>query len=70
MTILIGTHFFDDSEAYRNLSFPEMFGRICLTIVDRFLWNIFDYASNLFSALLFLEILKRWGVTILKKKNI
>jgi L-lactate permease len=69
VTILIGTHFFDDSKTYAGLTFPDMFGRIWLTIVDRFLWNVFDYASNLFSALILLEVMKRWGVVSAIRKE-
>ncbi len=37
-------------------------GKVTLTVIDRFLWTVFDYALNMFSALFFLEVCKAWGI--------
>ena len=33
-----------------------------LTIVDRTLWTVFEYAFNVFTAFFFLRVLQIWGI--------
>jgi L-lactate permease len=69
LTIIIGTHFFEDSSEFLHTDLPGMMGRIALVITDRLLWTIFDYAANMFAAMFFLEVLRGWGIDERLKKE-
>ena len=62
ITIIIGAEFFNSSETYLHDNLTSMMGKVFLVIVDRFLWTAFDYASYLFAAIFFLEVLRGWGI--------
>jgi len=62
LTIFLGFSFFGDADAFARDTFVVASGRIFLTIVDRLLWTIFEYAASMGCAMFFLEVIQRWGV--------
>ena len=47
----------------------QTMGLILLTIVDRALWTVFEYAYNVFTAFLFLRVIQLWGQVAVMKSE-
>ena len=68
VTVAIGMIFFQDTPGawgYKGEdlgSTIEAAGIVMLTISDRIIWTVVEYAFNVFSAFFFLRVLQIWGV--------
>lgn len=71
VTIYLGMVFFED-EGWWDVEHDignntqgnavQVSGLVFLTIVDRVVWTVFEYAFNVFTAFFFLRVLEYWGV--------
>mmetsp|Transcript_3750 Transcript_3750/g.6582 ORF Transcript_3750/g.6582 Transcript_3750/m.6582 type:complete len:758 (+) Transcript_3750:129-2402(+) len=62
ITVLLGLSFFDGRGWLATEDFVTTCGIVFLTLLERVLWTLFDYAFAVFAAFLFLEVVERWGV--------
>lgn len=54
--------YFSDEGLSSSADVVQSSGLILLTVVDRVLWTVFEYAYNVFAAFLFLRVLQLWGI--------
>jgi len=62
ITVMIGLTFFDGYGWLEKYDSVTTTGVVFLTIYERILWTVLDYAFNVFAAFVFLEMVERWGV--------
>lgn len=54
--------YFADEGLSSSADMVQSAGLVLLTVVDRVLWTVFEYAYNVFAAFLFLRVLQLWGI--------
>ena len=61
-TAVLCVLYFSDEGLSANTDTIQTAGLIVLTVVDRALWTIFEYAYNVFTAFVFLRVIQLWGI--------
>lgn len=61
-TIFIGLNYFFDEGWAVGRDNVTVSGLVLLSVVDRVVWTVFEYAFNVYTAFLFLRVVQIWGV--------
>ena len=62
ITIIVGLMYFTDDGWAEGRSIIEVSGLVLLTVVERVIWTVFEYAFNVFAAFMFLRVVQLWGI--------
>jgi L-lactate permease len=69
VTVVLCMLYFSDLGFSKNADTVQTAGIVLLTIVDRVLWTVFEYAYNVFAAFIFLRVVQLWGIVGLMKNE-
>eukprot|EP01083_Nonionella_stella_P168600 569671_1 len=74
VTVILGLLFFEDEGWWiepsgKQSNIITTAGLVFITIVDRTIWTIFEYAFNVFTSFFFLRVLELWGVIDVMRKE-
>jgi len=62
VTIGIGLGFFGGLGWMFEYDFVSVCGIVTISLIERTMWTVLDYAFNVFAAFVFLEVVERWGI--------
>ena len=68
-TAVLCVLYFAEEGLSANIGVIETAGLILLTVVDRVLWTVFEYAYNVFTAFMFLRVIQLWGIVAVMRKE-
>lgn len=69
VTAVLCVLYFHDEGASATLDTVPTAGLILLTVVDRTIWTVFEYAYNVFAAFVFLRVIQLWGLVAVMKQE-